>query len=64
MMDQLDGDGQRLRDSRGMQMKRDIVQFVPFRNYVNAPPGALAAEVLREVPGQLVDWAIAVGRQQ
>jgi hypothetical protein len=64
MMDQLDGDGQRLRSTRGQQMHRDIVQFVPFRNYVNAPPGALAAEVLREVPGQLVDWAIATGRKQ
>jgi hypothetical protein len=63
MMDQLDGDGQRLRAANGVQMKRDIVQFVPFRNYTNAPPGALAAEVLREVPDQVVDWAVNCGRK-
>jgi hypothetical protein len=62
MMDQLDGDGQRLQ-AGGQRMKRDIVQFVPFRKYANAPPSALAAEVLREVPDQVVDWALSVGYQ-
>jgi len=60
LMDQLDGDKQKLRSGHN-QMKRDIVQFVPFRNFENAPPGALAAEVLREVPDQVVDWALHCG---
>ena len=31
-----------------------IVQFVPFRQFENAPLPALAAEVLREVPDQFL----------
>jgi len=52
-MDKLDGDKTRLQGSSGPPMKRDIVQFVPFRKFAHAPPGALAAEVLREVPRQV-----------
>ena len=62
LMDQLDGDGHRLR-SGNKTMKRDIVQFVPFRNFDHAAPGALAAEVLKEVPDQVVDWALHGGWQ-
>ena len=61
MMDQLDGDGKRL-CAGGRTMSRDVVQFVPFRKFERAPASALAAEVLREVPEQVVDWAINVGR--
>lgn len=56
-MDQLDGDNGALRDSRGNTSRRDLVQFVPFRKFVNAPPDALAAEVLREIPRQVERWA-------
>jgi hypothetical protein len=62
MMNQLDGDGQRLRGSNGVQMTRDIVQFVPFRQFLASPPSALAAEVLREIPDQVVDWAMSVNK--
>ena len=34
-MDILDGDNGMLRDARGNYAKRDIVQFVPFRNFIN-----------------------------
>ncbi|KAL5260858.1 hypothetical protein ACHWQZ_G006780 [Mnemiopsis leidyi] len=35
--------------------KRDIVQFVPFRDFKNARPDRLAAHVMREVPTQLCE---------
>lgn len=57
----LDGDNQVLKSTTGKASRRDIVQFVPFRDFVFAPPGALAAEVLREIPEQLVKWAELVG---
>lgn len=53
-MNVLDGDGGRLRASNGATATHDIVQFVPFRQFENAPLPALAAEVLREVPEQLL----------
>lgn len=57
-MSALDGDGgQGLRSSNGKRSRRDLVQFVPFRNFEQAPPHALAAEVLREIPTQLLRWA-------
>jgi hypothetical protein len=56
-MSQLDGDGGRLVDSRGRRSTRDIVQFVPFNRFVQAPPQALAAEVLKEVPNQVCQWS-------
>ena len=58
LMDQLDADKVPLQNSQGRTCRRDLVQFVPFRNFGNAPPAALAAEVLREIPDQVVDWAI------
>ena len=61
MMNALDGDDGALRSSSGRVAARDIVQFVPFRNYVDAPPGALAAEVLREIPSQFLKWAAVAG---
>lgn len=39
---------------------RDIVQFVPFRKF-GGDPGALAAEVLREIPGQVVEYFLSRG---
>lgn len=60
-MDQLDGDGAVLVSRRGRKSRRDLVQFVPMREYVNRPSASLAAEVLREVPAQVERWAIIKG---
>lgn len=45
----------------GVQAQRDIVQFVPFRNFqrlqnVSAAKAYLAKEVLAEVPDQIVGY--------
>ncbi|KAM6971403.1 copine-3 isoform 1-T2 [Tautogolabrus adspersus] len=55
-MDVLDGDDGRLRSLSGESAMRDIVQFVPFRQFQNGPREALAKSVLAEVPAQLVDF--------
>ncbi|KAM7370138.1 hypothetical protein PAMP_011416 [Pampus punctatissimus] len=55
-MEFLDGDDGRLRSMTGEVAMRDIVQFVPFRQFQNAPKEALAQSVLAEVPGQLVEF--------
>ena len=47
-MEELDGDGGRLRDSKGRECQRDIVQFVEFREAMKK--GNLAEQVLKEVP--------------
>eukprot|EP00112_Aurelia_sp_Birch-Aquarium-sp1_P018112 Seg4277.4 transcript_id=Seg4277.4/GoldUCD/mRNA.D3Y31 product=Copine-1 protein_id=Seg4277.4/GoldUCD/D3Y31 len=54
-MEQLDADKQRL-SSGGTIAARDIVQFVPFRKFSHAPPGALAKSVLAEIPGQVTEY--------
>jgi hypothetical protein len=51
----LDSDDCRLR-SGNLLAERDIVQFVPFRDYRNASPADLARNVLAEVPGQVVEY--------
>uniref|UniRef100_A0A7S1TF43 C2 domain-containing protein n=1 Tax=Compsopogon caeruleus TaxID=31354 RepID=A0A7S1TF43_9RHOD len=53
-MEFLDADDKPL-SSDGRAMKRDIVQFVPFRRFMNAP-GRLAEEVLYEIPHQLLSY--------
>lgn len=51
-MDILDGDNIPLQNSQGVFTQRDIVQFVPFKNFeVNA--AKLSEEVLKELPGQI-----------
>uniref|UniRef100_A0A669QY99 Copine 7 n=1 Tax=Phasianus colchicus TaxID=9054 RepID=A0A669QY99_PHACC len=52
----LDGDDGILRSPRGEPVLRDIVQFVPFRDFKNASPTALAKCVLAEVPKQVVEY--------
>ena len=54
-MEALDCDKGVLVDNAGHKAARDIVQFVPFRNF-GGNPVALAAEVLREVPSQLTEF--------
>uniref|UniRef100_A0A3Q2CA51 Copine-3 n=1 Tax=Cyprinodon variegatus TaxID=28743 RepID=A0A3Q2CA51_CYPVA len=55
-MELLDGDDGVLRSTVGEAVSRDIVQFVPFRDFKDAPMAALAQSVLAEVPKQLVSY--------
>jgi len=43
-------------DDGQLKLKRDCVQFVPFRNYNGRPLAQLAKDVLAEVPKQLVTY--------
>ncbi|XP_043932344.1 copine-9 [Protopterus annectens] len=60
-MEELDGDEVRL-SSRGRYAERDIVQFVPFRDYVDRAGNQilsmarLAKDVLAEIPDQLLSY--------
>ncbi|CAH8474864.1 unnamed protein product [Heterobilharzia americana] len=59
-MEELDGDEVRL-SSRGKTAIRDIVQFVPFRNFhnlnnVQESKRRLTKAVLSEIPDQLVSY--------
>ena len=62
-MERLDGDdGNRLCNSQGRLAARDIVQFVPFRQCAGNAD-RLAAETLKEVPQQLVQYFQQLGIQ-
>lgn len=61
VMEQLDADGGPLRTRSGEAAARDIVQFVPYRRFQNAPRETLAMTVLAEVPTQLVSYFKAQG---
>ncbi|XP_020776434.2 copine-3-like, partial [Boleophthalmus pectinirostris] len=52
----LDGDDGVLKSTSGEKVQRDIVQFVPFRDFKDAPMAALAQSVLAEVPSQVVSY--------
>ncbi|XP_057303444.1 copine-3-like [Hydractinia symbiolongicarpus] len=45
-----------LRANNGREALRDIVQFVPFRDFRQVPPTELAKAVLAEVPKQVTDF--------
>ncbi|XP_064835715.1 copine-4-like [Oncorhynchus masou masou] len=60
-MQMLDGDDGILRSPKGEPVLRDIVQFVPFKDFKHASPAALAKSVLAEVPNQVVDYYNAKG---
>ena len=53
-MDVLDGDDKPLISRTGEKECRDLVQFVPFNRFANQHYSVLAAEVLDEVPRQLM----------
>ncbi|XP_070841681.1 copine-3-like isoform X2 [Chaetodon trifascialis] len=55
-MEFLDGDDGCLRSRTGEAAMRDIVQFVPFRQFQNAPSQALAQSVLAELPQQVASF--------
>jgi hypothetical protein len=54
-MEILDGDQHKLKDITGNVAERDIVQFVPFRDFDNNP-FKLREEVLKEIPFQVTDY--------
>ena len=58
-MEELDGDGGRLRNSRGQAAARDVVQFVEFNACMQR--GNLAEQVLKEVPEQVCSYMERVG---
>jgi len=58
-MEALDADKGRLRSKDGREAKRDIVQFVKFNEAVKR--GDLAAQVLKEIPRQLVSYMKSIG---
>ncbi|XP_047205661.1 copine-3-like isoform X1 [Girardinichthys multiradiatus] len=60
-MEFLDGDDGILRSATGESAMRDIVQFVPFRQFQNGPQEALAQSVLAEVPGQVTGFFNTMG---
>ncbi|XP_027474923.1 copine-2 isoform X6 [Callorhinus ursinus] len=55
-MEFLDGDSRTLRSHTGEEAARDIVQFVPFREFRNAAKETLAKAVLAELPQQVVQY--------
>ncbi|XP_048886532.1 copine-2-like isoform X2 [Brienomyrus brachyistius] len=55
-MEFLDGDNSILRSYTGEAAVRDIVQFVPFRDFRNAPKETLAKSVLAELPQQVTEY--------
>ncbi|XP_005103025.1 copine-3 [Aplysia californica] len=55
-MNQLDGDDGVLKSTSREPVKRDIVQFVPFRDFKNSSPADLARHVLAEVPKQVTGY--------
>ena len=57
-MERLDGDNG-LYNSKGQKAARDIVQFVPFRNFGNNHQ-LLAQEVLAELPTQVVQYMVKI----
>lgn len=61
-MEELDGDGNnRLTNSSGIACKRDIVQFVPFRDFTGDNiTRDLAEAVLAEIPPQVVGFCTSV----
>ncbi|XP_053772099.1 copine-2 isoform X3 [Desmodus rotundus] len=55
-MEFLDGDSRMLRSHTGEEAARDIVQFVPFREFRSAAKETLAKAVLAELPQQVVQY--------
>ncbi|EHB05458.1 Copine-1 [Heterocephalus glaber] len=60
-MEQLDADSRPQHTGPGESAAHDIVQFVPYHQFQNAPREALAQTVLAEVPTQLVSYFKAQG---
>ena len=54
-MDVLDADDDPLYDNNGRKADRDLVQFVPYKDFKNDGQ-KLAEQVLEEVPRQIVEY--------
>ena len=54
-MDVLDADDEPLIDVNGRKADRDLVQFVPYKNFKNNGQ-KLAEQVLEEIPRQIVEF--------
>ena len=65
-MENLDGDEIPLINSRGIERKRDIVQFIEFNkfknNFTNNFGNDFAEEVLKEIPRQIDEYYSSCGR--
>jgi len=61
-MERLDADDALL-SIGNRKAKRDIVQFVPFRDFKNATPARLAACVLDELPTQVSEYFNSKGKE-
>eukprot|EP01084_Bolivina_argentea_P026186 48639_1 len=55
-MIRLDANDEPLKSSKGVVMKRDIVQFVEFNKFKNKGLSDLAKEVLEEIPDQVIEY--------
>ncbi|XP_041375225.1 copine-3-like isoform X2 [Gigantopelta aegis] len=55
-MNILDGDDGVLKSPTGEPCQRDVVQFVPFRDFKKSSPAELARHVLAEVPRQVTQY--------
>lgn len=60
-MNRLDGDDGLLKSQTGRKAQRDIVQFVPFRDFLSQPYEALAKYTLAEIPGQFMSFMKGAG---
>ena len=59
-MEMLDSDKSLLKDSDGNTAVRDIVQFVPYRDFASNP-SLLSETVLKELPGQIDQFYQSIG---
>jgi len=57
----LDADSGPLHSKSGKTAYRDIVQFVPFKNFESQHPSILAKETLAEIPAQFIDFFLRRG---
>eukprot|EP00760_Papus_ankaliazontas_P029598 PhM_4_TR4309/c0_g1_i1/m.25697 len=60
-MEVLDADTTPLTSSTGRRSRRDLVQFVPMRQFAAQPQCVLAREVLCEIPNQFMEWTRLIG---
>ena len=58
----LDGDKGKLVSSKGIVCQRDLVRFVPMKDFFGNP-AALAKEALAEIPRQLVEFKMKAGKR-
>merc|ERR1712228_1141167 len=55
-LNELDGDFDPIKDDKGNVAKRDIVQFVAMKDFVNKQSNDLSKYTLREIPIQFVSY--------